>query len=72
MKPETNIYERRKREIGLSLPGHKHLRKKKERNRIVITWYATARERKPLSANLSITACTLRSISDLLCARFRI
>jgi hypothetical protein len=59
-------------EIGLSLPGNKHLRKKKERDRIVITWYATARERKPLSANLSITACTLRSISDLLCARFRI
>jgi len=36
------------------------------------TWYATARERNPRSANLSITAWTLRSISDLLCARFKI
>ena len=36
------------------------------------SWYATTKDRNPLSADLSITAWTLHSISELLWARFRI
>lgn len=43
-----------------------------EKSNKICTWRATPRERSPRSANLSIIACTLFSISDLLCARFRI
>lgn len=36
------------------------------------TWRATARDRSPRSANLSIMACTLFSMSDLFRAKLRI
>lgn len=38
----------------------------------ICTWWATARDRSPRSANLSMIECTLFAISDLLWARLRI